>query len=384
VKTLRRYLARELLFPFCMGVFIFTFILIMDKIFALADLIVKYGVSLWTVAKLMLYILPSTFAITIPMGCLVAVIVAFSRLKNDNELTAMKASGVSLLPLLTVAGIFGGILTVIMVLFNNEVLPSANLAYKNLYYDVVSKRAAIVIKEHVFVNDFDGYSFRVGSMDPISGELRNIIVFVLGRQSQDAVRVIFAERGRLLTDNSTRRVMLKLENGYLQMVQARNPQSYARLEFQANVLDLDIHHALLNQNPEDLRSAREMSMGEIRREILQGGRNGESLNTLWVEYHKKVSIPFACLAFVLIGAPLGILAPRSGKFIAYFIGVLLIFIYYIFLSLGETFGSDGRMPPFLSMWLPNLMLALVGAYAAAWVVMERPPFSLRGRRRRSP
>lgn len=382
MKTLHRYIALELIYPFCMGVFVFTFILIMDKIFALADLIVKYGVSLWTVAKLMLYILPSTFAITIPMGCLVAVIVAFSRLKGDNEITAMKASGVSLLPGLAVALVFGGVLTLAMVGFNNRVLPSANLAYKNLYYDVVSQRASIVIKEHVFVNDFDGYSFRVGGMDPISGELRNITVFVLGRRPEDAVRVIFAQRGRLITDRATRRVMLKLEDGYLQMVQADNPQVFSRLEFQGNVLDLDINHSLAGQNPENLRSAREMSMGEILRLIRQGGgTTGENLNTLWVEYYKKISIPFACLAFVLIGAPLGILAPRSGKFIAYFIGVLLIFIYYIFLSLGETFGSDGRMAPFLSMWLPNLMLTAVGVYAVAWVINERPPGFGRRRRR---
>lgn len=383
MKTLQRYILGELLYPFFMGVFIFTFILIMDKIFALADLIVKYGVSLWVVGKLLVLILPSTFAITIPMGCLVAVIVAFARLKGDNEITAMKASGVSLLPIMLTTLLFGGVLTAAMVGFNNNVLPSANLAYKNLYYDVVSKRASIVIKDHVFVNDFDGYSFRVGSMDPLSGELRNIIVFVLGRRNEDPVRTIFSKRGRLITDSKTRRVMLKLEDGFLQMVQPDNLQIYSRLDFQSNVLDLDINHALADQNPQNLRSAREMSMGEIAKEIRTGSPNGESLNTLRVEFYKKVSIPFACLAFVLIGAPLGILAPRSNKFIAYFIGVLLIFIYYIFLSLGETFGSDGRMNPFWSMWLPNLMLTLVGVYGLVWVINERPPFLRRKKLRRS-
>lgn len=357
-----------------MGVFIFTFILITDRIFALADLIVKYGVSLLVVGKLLMFILPSTFAITIPMGCLVAVIVAFSRLKGDNEITAMKASGVSLLPIVMTSLLFGSALTVGMVIFNNEMLPSANLAYKNLYYDVVSQRASIVIKDHVFVNDFDGYSFRVGSTDPISGDLKDIIVFALGRRGGDPVRAILAQRGRLITDKQTRRVMLKLEDGFMQIVQTDNLHVYSRLDFQSSVLDLDINHALADPNAPNQRSAREMSMGQIAREIKNGSSNGESLNVLWVEYFKKTSIPFACLAFVLIGAPLGILAPRSGKFIAYFLGVLLIFIYYIFISLGETFGSDGRMNPFWAMWLPNLMLTLVGAYGLVWVVNERPPW----------
>ncbi len=379
MRVLQRDLARELVCPFAIGVLIFTFILIMDKIFKLSDLIIKYGVSLWVVIKLLVFILPSTFAITVPMGCLVAVIVAFARLKGDNELTAMKASGVSLLPSLGVALGFGAVLAAGMALFNNWVLPSANQSYKELYYDVVSQRAAIVIREHVFVDDFDGYSFRVGGTDPISGELRNIVVFVLGKRATDPVRTILAKRGRLVTDRVSRRVMLKLEDGYMQMVQTDHPEAYSRLEFQSNVLDLDIHHAL-QQDQSQSRSAREMSMGEILTDIRNGRPSGEPLNTLWVEYHKKISIPFACLAFVLIGAPLGILAPRSGKFWAYFIGVALIFLYYIFLSLGETFGYDGRMSPFLSMWLPNLLLSVLGGYGLWWVIEERLPGTRRRRR----
>jgi lipopolysaccharide export system permease protein len=373
VKTLQRYVLKELVFPFLMGIGIFTFILIMDKIFALADLIVKYGVPAFTVLKLLLYILPATFAITIPMGCLVAVIVAFSRLKSDNELTAMKASGVSVIPLTLVAMLFGGGLTGVMIWFNNQVLPSSNYAYKSLYYNVVSKRAAIVIREHVFVNDFDGYIFRVGETNPLSNELKDIMVFSLGRKETDPLRTIVAKRGRLITDDKSRRVMLKLEEGFMQMTQAKDPLAFARLEFDTNLLDLDINNALSNQTPENLKSAREMSMREIQNEINSGRAGGEDLNLLKVEYHKKISIPFACLAFVLIGVPLGVLAPRSGKYLAYFVGVLLIFMYYILLSLGETFGMQGRIPPFLSMWLPNLVLISIGLYGMIWIIQERPP-----------
>ncbi len=374
MKTLQKYILKELLFPFIMGIGIFTFILIMDKIFALADLIVKYGVPALTVIKLMMYILPATFAITIPMGCLVAVIVAFSRLKSDNELTAMKASGVSIVPLTVIALLFGFGLTATMVWFNNKVLPSSNYAYKSLYYNVVSKRAAIVIKEQVFVNDFDGYIFRVGETNPLSNELKDIMVFSLGHKEDDPLRTIVAKRGRLITDDKSRRVMLKLEEGFMQMTQLKDPLAFARLEFDTNLLDLDINNALSNQTPENLKSAREMSMSEIQTEIKSGRTTGEDLNLLFVEYHKKISIPAACLAFVLIGVPLGVLSPRSGKYLAYFVGVLLIFLYYILLSLGETFGTQGKIPPFLSMWLPNIVLIAFGLYGMMWVIQERPPF----------
>jgi lipopolysaccharide export system permease protein len=379
MKTLQRYILRELIFPFLMAITIFTFILIMDKIFALTDLIVKYGVPVGSVCKLLLYILPATFAITIPVSVLVAVIVAFSRLKSDHELTAIRASGISLATLTWVVVVAGTVLTLAMIYFDNSVLPRANYAYKDLYYNIISKRAAIVIREHVFVDDFDGYIFRVGGTEPLSGELRDITVFMLGRTSAEDVRVILAQRGRLITDDVSRRVVLKLEDGYMQVVPRKTPQSFSRLEFNTNLLDLDINHALADQNPENLRSPREMSMGEIRRALREGPPSGEDHNLLRVEFHKKLAIPFACLTFVLIGLPLGVLAPRSGKYLAYFIGVILIFLYYILLSLGETFSVEGRLHPFLSMWLPNLLLSAVGLYGLAWVFAERAPWFSRRR-----
>jgi lipopolysaccharide export system permease protein len=373
VRTLRWYVARELVFPFVMGVTVFTFILIMDKIFTLSDLIVKYGVSVFTVGSLLLYILPATFAITIPMACLVAVLVAFSRLKSDNELTAMRASGISPLPLLDVLLVLSLGLTLGMIAFNNTVLPGANLAYRNLYFDIVSQRAAIVVREHVFVEDFDGYIFRVGDKNPVTGELRDVVVFVRGQKQDDPVRTIFAQRGQLISDRVNRRVLLKLEAGFMQVVARDDPAVLSRVDFNTTFLDLDINRSLVQSTQSLPRSAREMSMGDIRRQIDADRQEGKDVNLLWVEYHKKVSIPFACLAFVLIGAPIGILVPRSGRYVAYFVAVILIFLYYIAISLGETFGANGRLDPFLSMWIPNLLLTGAGLYGLAWVLGEHPP-----------
>ena len=381
MKTLQRYIAKELFFPFIMGVTIFTFILIMDKIFTLSVLIVKYGVSVFTVLKLLIFILPATFAITVPMACLVAVMVVFSRLNADNEITAMKASGISPLPMLRSIILIASLLTIGMILFNNTVLPNANLAYRNLYFDIVRQRAAIVIREHVFVEDFDGYVFRVDSKNPITGELKGVMVLVRGQKPNDPVRTIVAKRGQLISDSENRRVMLKLEQGYMQIAPKKDPDMFSRINFNTTFLDLDIKRELFNQKKEIKRGAREMSMHDIQLQIKKNQAEGKDINLLRVEYQKKMSIPFACLAFVLIGAPAGILAPRSGRYFSYFIAVMLIFLYYIFISLGETFGADGRMHPFLSMWLPNIILTGAGLYGLAWVIREHPPSPFKRLRR---
>jgi lipopolysaccharide export system permease protein len=285
----------------------------------------------------------------------------------------MRASGISPLPLLDVLLALSLGLTFSMIVFNNTVLPESNLAYRTLYFDIVSQRASIVVREHVFVEDFDGYIFRVGDKNPVTGELRDVVVFVRGQKPEDPVRAIFAQRGQLISDRVNRRVLLKLEAGYMQVVARDDPSVLSRVDFDTTFLDLDINRALVQPVQSLPRSAREMSMGDIRRQIDADRRDGKDVNLLWVEYHKKVSIPFACLAFVLIGAPIGILVPRSGRYVAYFVAVILIFLYYIAISLGETFGANGRLDPFLSMWIPNLFLTGAGLYGLAWVLREHPP-----------
>src|SRR6267378_1081440 len=96
MRILSKYILKELLFPFFSAMILISFLLVMSKALTLVDLVLKHGVSIWTVGRLILYILPPTFAITIPMSLLVAVLVALGRLSSDMELVAIKAGGVSL------------------------------------------------------------------------------------------------------------------------------------------------------------------------------------------------------------------------------------------------------------------------------------------------
>jgi lipopolysaccharide export system permease protein len=385
IKLLHRYIARELVFPFAMGAFVFTFILLMDKLFTLADLIVKYGVPLHLVGKLLLLILPATFAITIPMGCLVAAMVCFSRLKADNEITALKASGISPLPLLFLVLGLGLGLAASMIWFNNTLLPAANYGYRSLYYQIVKQRAAIVIKPGVFIEDFDRYVFRVESVDPRSNRLRNIVIMIKPEKPRDPLRLIVAKQGRLLSDEDARRVMLQLESGVMHFSNPSEPEMLTQIQFEQQLIDLDIHRELQRQDSEMDKSAREMSMSEIAEQIRLAtlSRSWREVPRLQVEWHKKLSIPFACFAFVLLGGPLGLLAPPSGRYLSYFAGIILIFLYYILISVGEALGADGKIPAWLSMWLPNILLCLAGAYTVLWVTWERQPltffFTLRKR-----
>src|SRR3954464_5836547 len=118
MKIISRYLLKELIFPFCLALGIISFLLIMNKLLTLVDLILKYGVGLWTVTKLVAYILPATFAITIPMSLLVAVRLAFGRMAAGREFPALKAGGISLPSLFFPIFVLGLAMSFLMLLFN--------------------------------------------------------------------------------------------------------------------------------------------------------------------------------------------------------------------------------------------------------------------------
>jgi lipopolysaccharide export system permease protein len=95
-----------------------------------------------------------------------------------------------------------------------------------------------------------------------------------------------------------------------------------------------------------------------------------------VEIHKKYAIPSACLVFALIGLPLGIRAPRGGRWAAFVLLLPIVLFYYVFLTVGEQFGDAGRIPPWLAMWTPNIVTAGLGLYLLWGSVKERPlPFA---------
>ena len=151
--------------------------------------------------------LPAYIAITVPMGLLFAVLFAFSRFNSDNEITAMKTNGVHVNSIAAPVLVFGLCVSLVMVLFNATLLPRSNLAFKQLYFNIVEKRANVAVQEKVFINDFNGFIFYVDKKDEKTGVLRNILVHVL-EKNNSPVYTITAPEGMLASDKGQKRLIL--------------------------------------------------------------------------------------------------------------------------------------------------------------------------------
>lgn len=369
VKILDRYVWKELTLPFFLGLFVFTFLLLIDKVFDLTDLIINKGVPLHLVLLLLAYILPAFLVLTIPIGFLLGILVAFGRLSADMEVVALKASGVSPLRLLRPVLVFGlgtALLTGVLMF---EAVPRANHAFKSLIFDILRTQASVAIKERIFSDTFGQYVIYVEEMAPDQIELRR--VFVADERNPDELRVITAEEGRLLPDEINQRVTLRLINGTVHETVPRTFQKYRQVMFRLYDLTLTLENPLVRQG-EAPKGDREMTLGELHQIAAQAARTGANTNPYWVEIHKKYAIPTACLVFAVLGVPLGIRAHRGGRWAAFVVLLPILLFYYVFLTVGEQLGDAGRVPPWLAMWGPNMVVGALALHLLWAQVQQRP------------
>ncbi|MBI3456024.1 MAG: LPS export ABC transporter permease LptF [Candidatus Rokubacteria bacterium] len=373
MRILDRYVWKELVVPFLLGLFVFTFLLLLDKIFDLTDLIINKGVPVHLVLLLLAYLLPAFLVLTIPIGFLLAILVAFGRFSADMEIVALKASGVSSLRLLRPVLAFGVATALVTGVLMMEAVPRANYAFKSLIFDILRTQASVGLKERVFNDTFGHFVIYVEEMAPDQVALRN--VFVADERNPDELRVVTAREGHLLSDEVNRRITLRLLNGTVHETVPRTFQKYRQVMFRLYDLTLTLENPLVRAG-EAPKGDREMTLAELRENAAQAVQAGGTSNPYWVEIHKKYAIPTACLVFAVVGVPLGIRAHRGGRWAAFVILLPIVLFYYVFLTVGEQLGDAGRIPPWLAMWGPNLLVAALGLYLLWAHVTERPlPFT---------
>lgn len=358
MRILRRYICKELVGPFFLGLVVFTFIMLMQQIIELTDLVIYKGVSMGVVTRLFLFVLPYFLMFTIPMAMLLATLMSFGRLSQDNEITAIQASGTNLWVMVQPVLIIGLLLSISLVVFNNFISPKSKYAFRDLYFDIVDKQASIILQPRIWLSDFDGLILHTEEMDERTGEMFGVTLYQLREEGTPIT--IFAQRGKLISDPEKLEIGIKLFQGTMHTTDNKHPERYHILSFATHFTNLDIHGSLKHE--ETTKRLEEMTTKELWGHIKEIQNQGQVPRWQLVKLHKRFSFAFAPLAFILIGTPLGIKTHRSAKSIGFVISFVLTFIYYFIMMSGEQMGKSGVLPPGLAIWLPNLFLGIVGIF----------------------
>jgi lipopolysaccharide export system permease protein len=381
-SILNRYIFKEVLYPFLMTLFVFTFVLIMGRILSLVDLMINKGVLFTDVLKLILYLMPALMLFTIPLALIIAILIGIGRLSRDSEYTVLSACGLSLhqiaAPVLAAALIAFGL----NALTSFFLIPRGNLEAKNLLFGIVKQKASVGIKEKVFNDDFRGiviYADRI----PVNGDSMEGVL-LHDERTIDEPSTIIASRGTLVSNPQSLTVTLRLENGSIHTVDSKF-RNYKKVDFSTYDVRLDFKGSAADEKRVKFSKLDEMTLGELRDRIDHPEADGPSHRELLIELNQRLASPFTCLIFAVLGIPLGIQSSRAGKMRGFTVGLALVMVYYVFLLYGKALGETGKLPPVVGAWAPNVLIMAAGLWVYFMRAREReilPAWLPLGRRKR--
>ncbi|MBN4054249.1 LptF/LptG family permease [Nitrospira defluvii] len=345
-QRLDRYILKELLGPFLLGLLILTMILVMQQIIALMELVLDKGVDLITIGQLFLRLLPSFFLITIPIAVLMSTVTTFNRLSADNEIIAFQAGGIRFFRLLRPVLVFAIIVSG-LTLFMGITSGNAKGSYNKIALKLLVKQASVGLEERQFNGVFSDMMIYVDSM-PSFSELNG--VFIFDQRNKAMPTVIVAKRGIIMNDEATKTIGLHLMDGSLQQGE-KNSRRYQRMVFESYDLKIDLASLVKKNTASDIPS-----YAEIKERIAKA--QGEDLGALRLlsDFYKRFLFSVAAFVFCILGVPLGILSGRIARMGGFVAGIGIILFYYMLMVLGDYLISIRVFPPIAAAAFPILVL----------------------------
>lgn len=412
MRLLDKYLFRESLVFFSISLFVFTGILLTLRMLKFAALIVNRGVELSQISLVFISIIPTFLEFAIPLSVLLGIMLAVGRLSADSEVIVMRASGVSIFSLLRPVLLFAGGCALITLFVAVYLSPAGAKSLNNTLFNIAKSRSLSGLDAGVF-NKLGALTLYTEQIDYQSGALTHVLIDD-ERDNQNA-KIITAQRGKILSDTQAQTINIELEDGYIHEV----------LENKYGITQYD--HNSIALRPDELydeefykrdRTPRELTLAELKEEVsaqqfqldnllpandtplIQPQETNASLDKLNTvlpeasatplpsakdlkrkiarlvsESGRRFSMPFACIALALLALPLGVQVPRTqrtwGSGLSTSLGVLVFVVYYSFFSIGLALAEKGTLNPFIALWLPNLVIASLGAFATWKVASEK-------------
>jgi len=433
------YFLRALAGPFLFSLFCLMFLFLLHFVMRYIDQLVGKGLGAWVIMELISLNLAWMVVLAVPMSVLVATLMAFGELSQANEITAMKASGMSNFRLLRPVLLAATVVAILLMLFNNRILPEANHQAKVLTMDIRKKKPTLNIVAGSFSQDLPGYSILVRKTYPHNNDLEGITIYDYTRPN--AANVITAERGRVSFSPDFRKLLFYLEDGEIHQLNLQDMEGYRKIRFTSHRIAMAVEGFDFERSESGAftRSDRELSAmamltivdslrvvrqkreqkilariredidarlsgkadsavvasqripgrtppalaartrtisSTIQNEISQNDFTGKQINQYLVEIHKKYSIPAACIVFVLVGLPLGTMVRKGGFGVAASLSLGFFILYWSCLIGGEKMADRGIFSPLWGMWAANIIIGTFGVFLLARTSREMVSLNL--------
>ena len=356
MKILRDHILSEFLNPFLGTIFGLVSLFILGRgIIQMADFVFNKSVDIRLIAQLFLYSLPFMLIFIIPIAVLIATLMTFRRLSTDNELTAMRASGISLSRIVTPLFVLVFILSLVSLILSDRIASASHYNYRLLLARIGIENPAAALEEGTFIKKFKNFVIFIYEID--KNKLKGIRIYQ--PQPGRPVRTIVAQKGELISIPERGIIKLKLIHGTSDEPDPKDPTKLYKINFKSYDLPLNISDVKESNMPG--KKPKDMSIRELSREIERLGESGiKATYSLSAEIHNKIALAFSSFAFLLIGIPLGITTRRGDKSMSYGLSLIVVTFYWMMLIGGKALAQKGLAPPLLSLEFSNLVVGLIG------------------------
>lgn len=354
MRILDKYILKEFLGPFLFGVAAFTAIFLgADTLLKIASYVTKYGASAVSALKIFILALPRIIVYTFPMAVLLGSLMATARLSSSSELIVMRTAGQSFIRLAMPIFLLTFVISLCAVAFNEYVVPWTNSKYEYVVNIEIQHNLNPGITDHVVIRDVQNgkiaHLLYARRYNPATKKLENVTLQEFQNEKvirvENAPEAVWKDGKWIMGDG----VIYDLnDDGVSHMMRFKN-QSIPYAQSPENI-------------PKENKDYDQMTI----RELLIAGKAYAAAHAdttaIFMEIHRRFSLPMASFVFGVVGAPLGVQRGRSSSSIGFGLSVVIIFVYYAVMTFLEAMGKGHVIPPVIAVWLPNVIALACGTY----------------------
>ena len=358
MKLIDRFVSRELLVNVLFAIAVLSLVLVVGNIFRkLLPLLVNHDVPMEYLIAFIAYVLPFSLIFTIPWGLLTAILLVFGRLSADNELIALRSNGVSITRICIPLGAIAVICTAICVWLNVQVAPAAQEKLRSTIFDLATRNPMALFGSDQVIDQFPGRRIYVGKKE--GNKLENITVFEMNDKSLP-VKVTYARTGMLEADLANKQILMHLYQARYQERDDKDPFNLHKIRDGINMVEgtlpISLEELYEKEKKRPYRSA--LSIEQLLEQLKSENTRERSASR--TELNKRFSFPFACVAFAIIGVPLGVTAHRRETSIGFAMALIVATTYFLFVIIGDTLRGNPHAHPELLVWFPNVLFIVLG------------------------
>lgn len=360
MKLIDKFVSRELLVNVLFAIAVLSLVLVVGNIFRkLLPLLVNHDVPVEYLIAFIAYVFPFSLIFTIPWGLLTAILLVFGRLSADNELIALRSNGVSVPRVCISLAAIALVCTAICLWLTVQVAPATQKKLRSTIFDLATRDPMALFGSDQVIDEFPGRKIYVGKKE--GNRLENITVFELNEHSMP-MKVTFAHSGILEADLENKRILMHLYNARYQQRDENDPTDLRKIRDGINMaegtLPISLDELYEKEKKRPSRSA--LSLQQLIEQLKSENTRERSASR--TEINKRFSFPFACIAFAIIGVPLGITAHRRETSIGFAVGLMVAVAYFLFVIIADTLRGNPKVHPELLIWIPNILFIVLGAF----------------------